>query len=301
MANELTDLDLSEWSICIDPANEDCSIEIVKSKSGLAPVLKETDMSDHVDTNDGEHEVDADFQAYAEANGEKILSEFAELDEDDQALALVGMAYENDVQEAAIEDATDVIKSLTENTVPREKYEELKKSAAAAVTLIEKMKQDGKVADADAGPLSELRKSLTAGGAELTPEAEARISEVEKSLARQAQVEAIAKAKTYGFGKADEVADLETSIRKAFGDKKADAFVAIVKQAGELAKKSPLFKAIGEDAGNVDANDPIAKAKGAVAEIRKANPNLTQAQAEAKYWDENPDAYAEYRASQRAA
>lgn len=280
-------------------ANDDARILFRKSNPDTN--LTETDMSEHNDDHiENDAEVDADFQAFAESDDAKgFLEEFSGLSEDDQVGALLGMAYDNVVQEAAIGDAAEVIKSLTENTVPKEKYDELKKSAAAAVTLIEKMKSEGKVGDADAGPLSELRKSLTAGGAALSEEAEARISEVEKSLAKQAQAEAIAKAKTYGFGKAEDVADLETRIRKALGDKAADLYAAQIKQAGEIAKKSPLFKQIGEDTG-ADTS-PIAKANAAVAEIRKANPNLTDAQAKAKYWDENPDAYAEYRAATRAA
>lgn len=289
MANELTDLELGEWSICIDPANEDSTIEIVKSKSGLAPVLKETDMSDRIQKNDeGEQEVDQDFAAFADEHGDAILNKFSELSEDDQAAALIGMEYENSI-------AAEFIKSLSENVVPKEKYDELKKSATL---LMERVSKAG--AKEDEGLLAEVRKSL-APGQELSPEAVARIEAVEKAQAESARKDAIAKAKTYGFGKAEDVADLETRIRKALGDKDADAFAGLVKQAGALAKSSPLFKSVGEDAGNLDANDPIAKAKVGAEEIRKANPGLTPQQAQAKYWDENPTEYAAYRAQQRAA
>lgn len=297
MATELTDLELGEWSICIDPANEDCTIEIVKSKSGLGPALMETDMSeqnDHIDNDEG----DADFEAFANENGDEILQEFSALSEDDQAAALVALTYDNAVQAESLEGITKAAQKVAdEHKALQGRHEELKKSALAAATLIEKMKSEGKVGDADAGPLSELRKSLTAGGAALSDEAEARISEVEKSLAKQAQAEAIAKAKTYGFGKADEVADLETGIRKALGDKKADAFVAIVKQAGEIAKKSPLFKSIGEDAGADADVSPITKMKGAAAEIRKAKPQLTEQQAMSEAIEANPALYTEYQRS----
>lgn len=296
MANELTDLELGEWSICIDPANEDSTIEIVKSKSGLAPVLKETDMSDaNTDTNnDGAG--DADLEQFA--NG--VIEEFNALSEDEQADALVGMALENAEYEDAVEDAAEVIKSLTENTVPKAQHEAVLKTLKQAGDVIEKMKTAGHVTAEEGGLVDEIRKAN--GGQDLSPEAAARIEAIEKAQAASDLKEAIAKAKTFGFGKAEDVAPLLGRIRKGKTTAAdADAVEALLKQAGQLAKSSPLFKSVGEDAGNLDANDPIAKANGGIAEIRKANPNLTEAQATAKYWDENPDAYAEYKTGQRAA
>ncbi|MCL4715472.1 MAG: hypothetical protein KJZ75_11225 [Hyphomonadaceae bacterium] len=278
-------------------ANDDARILFRKNRN--PENLTETDMSDN-QNQDIETEVDEDFVAFAEEHGDAILGDIGGDLTDEQAEGIIAMAYDNAIQEEAIGKAAEFIDQLTENTVPKAKYDELKKSAAAAVTLIEKMKQDGKVGDADAGPLSELRKSLTAGGAELSPEAEARISEVEKSLAKQARAESIAKAKTYGFGKAEDVADLETRIRKALGDKDADAFVGIVKAAGNLQKASPMLKPIGEDVG-ADAGDPIAKAKGVIEDIKKANPTFTEQQAFAKAIEQNPGLYRELEAARAAA
>lgn len=296
MATELTDLELGEWSICIDPANEDSTIEIVKSKSGLAPVLKETDMSDQNDDaiDQGEHE-DAELQEFADG----VLEEFSELPEDEQADALVGLALENAAYAAKLEEGAEVIKALTENTVPREKYDEVVKLAKSAGDLIEKMKSTGNAATDDGGLVAEIRKAN--GGADLSPEAIERLERIEKAQAEADRKDAIAKAKTYGFGKAEEVADLETRIRKSLGAKDADAFVAIVKQAGQLAKKHPLFKPLGEDAGNPDANSPIAKAKAGADEIRKANPNLTPQQAMSQFWEQNPELYAAHREGRAAA
>lgn len=293
MANELTDLDLGEWSICIDPANEDCSIEIVKSKSGLRPVLKETDMSDNTEVNEGAG--DAELDQFATS----VLEEFDGLSAEEQAEALVGMALENAELEAAVEDATEVVKSLTENTVSKAKHDEVLKTLADAGAVIEKMKAKGHVtAEEGGGLLAQITKAN--GGAPLAPEAEARIVELEKANQAVEIEKAQTRAKGYGFGDFKIVADLETKIRKAFGAEDADKFVGIVKQAGGLAKASPLFKAVGEDAGNADATSPIAKANAGVAEIKKANPSLTDAQAKAKYWSENPAELARYREEQRA-
>lgn len=247
-------------------------------------------MSDNIDTNDGAG--DADFEQFAEG----VLEEFNGLSAEEQAEAIVGMAAENLEYEDAVEDAAEVIKSLTENTVPKEKFDELKKSAAL---LYDRVTKSGSVQDED-GLLADIRKSL-APGQELSPEAEARITEVEKSLARQAAAEAVVKAKAYGFGKADEVAGLETRIRKALGDKDADAFAGIVKQAGALAKVSKAFQPIGEDAG-ADAGEqtPVTKMKTAAAEIRKAKPALTEQQAMSEAIDANPELYSEYEKSLRA-
>lgn len=303
--NDLSNLNLNEFSVCFKdlggPANEDCTIEFVKSKSGLGPVLKETDMSEHnIQKNDeAEGEADEDFAAFAEAEGDGILSEFSELSEDDQAAALIGMAYDNLAQEAAIEDATDVIKSLSENTVSKAKYDEVVQLAKSAGDLIEKMKTTGNAAADDGGLVAEIRKAN--GGADLAPEAVARIEAIEKAQAETDRKDSIAKAKTWGFGKAEDVADLHTRIKKSLGAKDADAFEALIKQAGQVAKASPLFKPIGEDAGNADATSPIAKCNAAVVEIRKANPKLTEVQAKAQYWAENPAAYAEYQAQRTSA
>lgn len=292
MATELTDLDLEEWSICIDPANEDCTIDIVKSKTGLGPVLKETDMSEHnedleIDGGEG----DAEFEQFAEG----VIEEFNDLSEDEQVEALVGMAARNEELEAAVEDAGEVIKSLTENSVSREKYDELKKSATL---LMDRITKSG--AKDEDGLLAEVRKSL-APGQELSPEAIARIEAIEKAQNETAVEKAVAKAKTFGFGSAQDVAGLSMRIRKALGDKDADLYESQIKQAGAVVKSAPHFKTIGEDAGNADATSPIAKCNAAVGDIRKAHPNLTEAQAKAKYWDENPAEYAAYRAEQRGA
>lgn len=296
MATELTDLELGEWSICIDPANEDSTIEIVKSKSGLAPVLKETDMSDQNDDaiDQGEHE-DAELQEFADG----VLEEFSELPEDEQADALVGLALENAAYAAKLEEGAEVIKALMENSVSKEKYDEVVKLAKSAGDLIEKMKSTGNAATDDGGLVAEIRKAN--GGADLSPEAIERLERIEKAQAEADRKDAIAKAKTYGFGKAEEVADLETRIRKSLGAKDADAFVAIVKQAGALAKSSGLLKPIGEDVGDVDASSPIAKAKVGVEAIMKSNPNLTYAQAQAQYWTANPAEYEAMRQAERSA
>lgn len=292
MANELTDLDLGEWSICIDPANEDSTIEIVKSKSGLAPVLKETDMSDANENLDTDGAGDADLEQFAEG----VLADFDALSPEDQADAIVGLVAENAELEEAVEDATEVVKSLTENTVPKEKHEAVLKTLKQAGDVIEKMKTQGHVTAEEGGLVDEIRKAN--GGADLSPEAAARIEAIEKAQAASDLKEAIAKAKTFGFGKAEDVAPLLGRIRKGKTTAAdADAVEALLKQAGQIAKASPLFKSVGEDAGGADATTPIAKAKASIADIKKANPSFSDAQAMSHYWANNPDEYARHQAT----
>lgn len=290
--NELTDLDLGEWSICIDPANEDSTIEIVKSKSGLGPVLKETDMSEHNEELDNE---EADIEQFAE----EVLSAFEECETDeDRADFIVGLAAENVDMEEAVEVAKSFIEDLAENTVSKEKYEEVVKTLRQSGELIEKMRSTGNAALDDGGLVAEIRK---ANGADLSPEAAERIAKIEKAQAAADRKEAIAKAKTFGFGKAEDVADLSSRIRKALGDKDADLYESQIKQAGAILKASPMLKPVGEDAGNADSTSPIAKAKASVADIKKANPGFTDAQAMTKYWADNPEEYAAHQAARNAA
>jgi DNA-binding transcriptional regulator YhcF (GntR family) len=289
MATELTDLDLGEWSICIDPANEDSTIEIVKSKSGLGPVLKETDMSEHNEENDTEIEQFAS----------EVLEEFNGLSAEEQADAIVGMALENAEFEEAVEDAAEVIKSLTENTVAKAKYDEVVEIVKKSGALIEKMKTAGHVTAEEGGLLDEIRKAN--GGADLSPEAAARIEAIEKAQAASDLKEAIAKARTFGFGKPEDVAPLLGRIAKGkTTPADAEAVEALLKQAGAIVKSAPHFKTVGEDAGNGGEVTPISKAKAAAVDIRKANPGMSEAQAMRQYWDEHPDEYAAMRQGQAA-
>lgn len=295
--NDLSDLNLGEFSICFEdlggPANEDCTIEFVKSKTGLAPDLKETDMSDVIQKND-EGEGDAELEQFAN----EIIEEFNGLSEEDQVEALVGMALENAVQEEALEDATEVIKAMTEAGEEREaKFEELKKSTTQ---LIEKMKSGAKVEAGD-DILSNITKSLGGEGS-IPDDVRATISDLVKAKEDGERKDIVTKARTWAFGKAEDVADLYTRIAKGRTTKEdAVLFESLMKQAGQVVAKSGLFKSIGEDAGNADSTDPIAKAKAGVEEIKKANPNLSNAQADALYWERNPDEYAAYTAARRAA
>lgn len=281
-------------------ANDDARILFRKN---AAQTLQETDMPKTNDEHEGQvdentiddGEEDEEFTAFADEHGDDILAEFDELEPEEQAAYLVGLNYGSAVQEDAIQKAAEIITGLSENVVPREKYEKALDTLKASADYIEKMKRTGNAAIDDGGVISDIRKSLMESGAEIDPATAERLSEVEKTLAKTARKEAIAKATTYGFGKAEDVADLETSIRKALGDKAGDTYAAQIKQAGVMLRKSKLLTPIGEDPVEGDADSLVAKAKGGIETIMKANPNLTYAQAQSQYWAANP---AEYRARQ---
>ncbi len=297
MANELTNFEVTEFSVCFKdlggPANEDATIEITKSQ--------EQDTMD-ADQNNAtvSDEADEDFEAFVDEHGEAILNEFDAIEDDDErADAILGLAYERDVAHGAVADATEVVKAMRENSVPKAELEAVKKTLADAGAIIQKAKDAGFGDAASTGLIAEITKAN--GGQPLSEEAAARIDKIEKAQAAQDRKDAITKAQSYGFGKAETVADLEVGIRKALGDKSADAFVEIVKKAGEIAKGSKMFERIGSDE-DADANSPIAKANSGIQAILKANPNMTIAKATTEYYTANPEEYAAYReAQQRAA
>lgn len=299
MAKRLRKMKIGEISLCKDGMNDDARVLIVKAKTpnehaGRVPVLKETDMSDHNDVNE---EVEGFEVSQEYADG--VIGEWNELDEAGQADALVQLVAERDALAESAEEITKAAVALRDEYVEmKPKFEELKKSAAQAASLIEKMRAGGKADDQDTSLIAVLKAQ---NGGVIDPATEARIVELEKSKEDGELKDAINKAKTYNFGKAEDVAGLETRIRKGKTTAAdADAFVALIKQAGAIAKSSKLFTPIGEDGGNVDANSPIAKANSGVDLILKANPNMTRAQAMTKYWQDNPAEYAAMRQGQAA-
>jgi hypothetical protein len=77
-------------------------------------------------------------------------------------------------------------------------------------------------------------------------------------------------------------------------DKEDNEYIAkLLKACDEQIEKSGLFSEIGKT-GNDEGNDVIIKVAAKVEEVRKANPQLTEYQAQALVWKSNPDLYDEY-------
>lgn len=289
MPKKLSDIELDEVTVCEEPANDDCVAVIVKSKS-----RRETEMSmqdDNIQVDDEPVE-DADLDLdFTDEELQAVADEMEELGED-LVPAFAAML-------AANEEATEVIGKMAEAfDALDEEHEELKKSAAALVDRVEKMRADGKAGEEETDLVASVRKSL--GGAELDPATEKRLAAVELVAKQAEEKEAVEKAKSLGVGDPKELAPILQAVRKKLGAETGDKLEAILKSAGAALKKSKAFERAGVDYA-VDASSPIAKARQGAAEIKKANPNMSDAQAMTAYFDQNPEAYAEYRESQARA
>ena len=112
--------------------------------------------------------------------------------------------------------------------------------------------------------------------------------------------EAVAAAKKYGVGKAEEVGPMMLRVKKGMTtEADAELLDALLKSFSEVSGKSLLFKSMGSDAA-VDG-DPEALLKAKADEIKKANTGLTDAQAYEKALENNPALYNAYIAKRRAA
>lgn len=141
-----------------------------------------------------------------------------------------------------------------------------------------------------------VRKRLLAAEADAksNKEALAKMAD-EKELA-----EAVSKAKAIGVPNADAVGAL--MVRVAKGKTTAEdskTIEGLLKSAAEVEKASLLFKSLGHH-GAVDG-DPEVLMKAKAEEIRKAKPEMTEAQAFDAALQANPELYAAYQAKRRTS
>jgi len=144
----------------------------------------------------------------------------------------------------------------------------------------------------------------------LRKEAEAKLADVQKRAAEaeasldkmrdeKDTADAIAKAKSLNFGKAEEVGPLLMRVNKGLTTAAdAELLERLFKAAGEQGKVTHLFKSVGSDVA-VDG-DPEVLIKAKAGEIQKANNGMTFEQAYAKAMEENPSLYNAYIAKRRA-
>jgi hypothetical protein len=285
---QLSNIELDEVTVCEEPANDDCVAAIVKAKS-----TQETDMpheqtdDELIDANDDTDDFDLDDETAAEVAAEiEALNEAGEL-----VPAFAAML-------AGLEEAGETITKMRAAFGELgDEHEELKKMSGALVAKFEKMKggEDSEGADL----VSVLKSSL--GVANLDPAVERRIAAMEAVNKAAEDKDAIEKAKAFGIGKPDELAPVLTRIRKGRTNAAdADYIEAVLKTAAATIKKSAAFRTIGSG-GAADAGSAIGNAQAAAAEIRKSNPKLTQAQAMAEAFEQDPDLYAAHQAEFRAA
>lgn len=172
---------------------------------------------------------------------------------------LDSLDLEADVRKALDDHIATVVKDAVSAATDTTPPDPLEKADPQVRSLIEKAEREA----------AELRKSL----------------DVEIAKRRAAEFTDIAKQLAPVTGNIDDaaanLAALEAGAPEAFGwlRKQLEAAKTAVVEAG-------LFKTIGSDEGEPDA---VAKVQAMATELRKANPNLTAAQAQAQVYRDNPD------------
>lgn len=154
----------------------------------------------------------------------------------------------------------------------RQYIEELEKKAGEANKMPEEITKQ----------LDDLKKRADAAEAELKKERDERLTR-----------EYVAKAQ--GFANLSVNPQEFGAVLKALAEKCPDEYAKIeatLKAADEAVGKSALFDERGRP--GVSAASAMGKIEAAAAELRKADPTLTQAQAVEKVLDQNPGLYDEY-------
>jgi uncharacterized protein YukE len=277
MPQKLTDMIIEEISLVDDGANQHADVVIVKAKS--APEGQTGSEGSSGDSETASADQYKEFQMDME-NLAKAL--------DDAEAKLESLEKRTTDAEAALADATEVIKAKDAKIVELE--------AAKA-----KKSDDGNADDEDDD--KKVMKSLPESIRKRLEDFEKRAAEAEVTLAKMREeketFEAIAKARTLNFGKAEEIGPLLMRVAKGTSTvADAETLERLFKAAGEQGKVSHLFRAVGSETA-VDG-DPEVLLKAKAGEIQKANNGMTFEQAYAKAMDENPSLYSAFIAKRRA-
>lgn len=166
--------------------------------------------------------------------------------------------------------------------------DELKKAAAETTPKDDEPDKDAL--------LKGLPKALRLEIEDMRKRDQAREAEVAKLTLERAEEQAIAKVEREwpNLGKAYKLGPIYRKISKALEAEELAELEAVFKQHGEFARiaQSALGRT-GNGASTVEA-EVAQKA----ADVRKSNPNMSEAAARAKVWEEDPDLAARYRAEQ---
>lgn len=291
MPQKLTDMIIDEISLVDDGANQHADVVIVKAKSAPEGRTGSEGISDDIDTASADQlkEFQMDMENLAKAL-------------EDAEAKLETLEKRTSDAEAALADATEVIKAK------EAEIEELQKGMAYKGDKMDAEKGKAKAAknaDGDEDDEDEdkkVMKSLPESIKKRLEDFEKRAAEAEVALAKMRDekdtADAIAKAKTLNFGKAEEIGPLLMRVTKGSTTAAdAETLERLFKAAGEQSKVTHLFRSVGSDTA-VDG-DPEVLMKAKAEEIRKANTSMTFEQAYAKAMEENPSLYNAYIAKRR--
>ena len=280
MAQKLTDMIIDEISIVDDPANEQARVVITKMKAAPEGQTGSEGLSGEIDTASADQikEFQMDMENLAKAL-------------EDAEAKLETLEKRTSDAESALADATEVIKAKEAEIA------ELQKGYAAKANKSDDNDED------DQDEEKKVMKSLPDSIKKRLESFEKRAAEAEATLAKMRDekdtADAIAKAKSLNFGKAEEVGPLLMRVNKGLTTAAdAELLERLFKAAGEQGKVTHLFKSVGSDVA-VDG-DPEVLIKAKAGEIQKANNGMTFEQAYAKAMEENPSLYNAYIAKRRA-
>lgn len=327
MATELLDMEIGEISLVDDGANPGAKVVIVKAKFSPCADCKDSAMckkngkcaSEPVakgmtgfDLKIAQSQLFDNFWRLTDALRDSIRESFdGESPSED-----VGKNIDAFVAKlkALVPDATAVSKALGNKEINVD-LEELKKAlgdAEAKLTELSKA-MEGQTAvikakdDEIAALKTDVNKAKNPGAADeeflksLPEAARTEIVKLRQATAdAAAQIakaneqretdQAIAKAKTFGVGKPEDLGPLLMRVAKGkTTEADAAALEQVLKSAGEVSSKSPLFKSAGSAAAVDGDPDEILKSK--AAEIKKAKPGLSDAQAYTEALEANPALY----------
>lgn len=277
---------IDEISLVDDPANEQARVVIAKAKAAQPGQAEPDGQSGDDDAASAAFQLNKEFQMDIE-NLAKAL--------EDAEAKLESLEKRTTDAEAALADANAVIKAK------EVEIEELQKGYKAKTQKAEV--EDEMEDDEDEDEEKKVAKSLPESIRKRLEDFEKRASEAEATLAKMRDekdtAEAIAKARTFNFGKAEEVGPLLLRVRKgATTEADAAALEGLLKAAGAQDKVSYLYRTVGTD--QAVEGDPEMLLKAKAEEIVKANKGMTFEQAYTRAMDENPSLYGAYIAKRRA-
>lgn len=321
MAQMLTDMNIEEVSLVDDPANPGAKVLLWKRKNGgdmtkkddsglkasLLQVLQKfgmygapeqaTTFNDLDDGREKQEMIQVLSDSLVSIAGDTSLS-----DEDKKSymqqsvsefLAEIGSSQEtekgNADDPASMQTKGDMMKTIDLSTLSKENKEQLLKQLqdeqAAAGSTGEPAGNEGGDAMKKEQIDEVVTKALEPVQKELK-DAQALIAKMNDEKAAAVRLE---KAKDITKGLAGVDVEKVAEMLKGLDDAGQETLASVLKAASEQSKLATLLKTAGSDTAKPGSADEIAKSK--ADEIRKANPKLSEQQALAMAWEQNPGLY----------
>lgn len=289
MSKQLTDLVIDEVSLVDDGMNPGASVEIFKARSGKPKADPHAEPD--ADEMGGESDADEDDPESATSpKGKKkpgaMPDQFNKRLEGQMTTDLEAMAQALEAADArmsAVEAESNVVKARNAE------LETVLKARDARISELE-------TAAAGAGESADavFLKGLPESAREAIMKSRKRAEDAEIALSKmrdaQDQAEAIAKAKTYGVGKADEIGPILVRVAKGMTTvADAEKLAEVLKAAGRAVSTSQGFSRAG--AAVAIEGDPETIMKGKIAEYQAKNPGASVEAATDAVLSANPALY----------